>query len=137
MTDTQATTQGLSNIREELHPLIKDAIKLGYKVFAPTEGLRDKVEYVYFTDGTRIGYCEYNQLEGFCFSTVHKPSRQNGTGGSVVRGLDYYEGIADYIPQSMAYVPSWWNCGQVEKYRDFEQFNKNRHSQKPLIEIVE
>lgn len=90
-----------------------DSIKAeGLQVFGPEK----LTSYVFFTDGTRIGYGQYNSVGGIKFSTVHKPCRECGTGFQ-----------ADSIKEALSFAPFWaTGTDAVRKYKDFEEFkNKN------------
>ena len=98
-----------------------DSIKAqGLQVYGPEE----LSSYVFFTDGTRIGYAQNARVEGISFSTVHKPSSQVGTGFKV----DSMQGALDHSPA--------WAYGRdrsaVVKYKDFAEF-KGKYWQ-PLVQ---
>lgn len=97
--------------------LIADLKALGFTVYGPQK----LTTYVYFTDGTRIGYAQNDRLEGVKYSTVHKANLNSGTGFEAVsptRALDL--------------VPHWWTGQAPTKYPDFESFRK-QHWQ-PLVQ---
>jgi len=100
---------------------IIDSIKAqGLQVFGPEK----LTTYAYFTDGTRIGYVQSARVEGISYSTVHKPSRQVGTGFKV-----------DSVQGALAHSPVWAYGGDrsaVVKYKDFAEF-KGKHWQ-PLVQ---
>ena len=55
----------------------------GYRCFHPQyySNRNEKPTYCYITDGTNIGYMQSNNFGcALCFSSVHKPSRENGMG---------------------------------------------------------
>ena len=66
--------------------IIDRAKSLGLQVYAPS----NLTSYIYVTDGTNIGYCQYDKIEGESFSTVHKPCKSNGTGFGVDRMNDIF-----------------------------------------------
>lgn len=98
-----------------------DSIKdKGLQVYGPEK----LTTYVFFTDGARVGYAQYDRLEGVKYSTVHKANKYNGTGFS-----------AKSAEEALAYAPSWAGqgyLGSVVKYRDFDEF-KTKYWQ-PLVQ---
>ncbi len=131
---TETTTHAIENFHVELHNLIKDLINDGLKVYAPKKGLDPKLTYFYYTDGTRIGYAQFDRLNGLCFHTVHIPSTLNGAGAQASDGWDYFDGIILHAREGLSYVPSWWKYGAVEKYRDFAHFQKKHWTE--LLEVI-
>lgn len=103
-----------------IQQLIDDIKADGLQVFGP----EDLTSYVYFTDGTRIGYAQYDSMFGDKFSTVNKPCKQCGTGYRV-----------DTPEQALAIIPSWApsaDRSMVRKYKDFEEFKKSNWQ--PLVQ---
>lgn len=103
-----------------IQQLIDDIKADGLQVFGPEK----LTSYVYFTDGTRIGYVQYDPMSGEKFSTVNKPCKQCGTGYRV-----------DTAQQALVIIPSWANSADrsmVRKYKDFEEFKKNNWQ--PLVQ---
>lgn len=98
-----------------------DSIKAqGLQVFGP-EKLKS---YVFFTDGTRIGYAQYSNFDGVKFSTVNKPCKECGTGFQ-----------ADSIQDALSFAPAWaynYQSSAVRKYKDFEEFKKKNWQ--PLVQ---
>lgn len=93
-----------------IQQLIDDIKAEGLQVFGP----ENLTSYVWFTDGTRIGYGQYNNFDGAKFSTVHKACRECGTGFQ-----------ADSIEQALSFAPSWASSADrsaVRKYKDFDEF---------------
>ena len=121
----------------ELQETARDAIKDGLKVFVSelSQHWPGKKRSFYVTDGTRIGSIEYSGPAGIKFATVHMAGRGNGTGAIVSDGWQYHDGIIAKVRESLAHVPDWWNHGRVEKYTDFDHFNKAVHKGK-LIEVT-
>lgn len=100
--------------------LIDDLKAKGLQVFGPEK----LTSYVWFTDGTRIGYVQYNNVGGVSFSTVHKPCKECGTGFA-----------AQDAQAALGLAPHWASSGDVaavRKYKDFEDF-KTRNWQ-PLVQ---
>jgi hypothetical protein len=56
--------------------IIKAVLGTGLKVYMRSV----KDSYLYFTDGTRVGYLQYNPVGGLQIGTVHKPNTRTGTG---------------------------------------------------------
>ena len=94
--------------------LLIDSIKRdGFQVYGPEK----LTSYVFFTDGERIGYAQYNNFfEGAKFSTVHKANKQTGKG---------FE--AKDAQSALCHAPHWASQSDrasVVKYRDFADFQK-------------
>ena len=80
--------------------------------------------YVWFTDGKRIGYVQYNGYEGVKYSTVHKANKKTGTGFS-----------AQDAQAALEFAPHWASDADrksVVKYSDFAEF-QNKYWQ-PLVQ---
>ena len=100
--------------------LIDNLKKEGFKVYGPEK----LTSYVWFTDGERIGYGQYNNMEGVKYSTVHKPNTQTGTGFH-----------AQDAQAALGFAPHWASDSDrksVIKYRDFAEF-KTKYWQ-PLVQ---
>jgi hypothetical protein len=100
--------------------LIEDLKKQGYDVYGPQE----LTSYVFFTDGTRIGYAQHDNMRGRTYTTVHVPNRHTGTGFQVQDAR-----------AALAFAPDWAyqrDRDSVMKYQDFEHFRR-RHWQ-PLVQ---
>lgn len=81
--------------------------------------------YFYFTKDNKIGYCQYENLLGFKFSTVNKPCKECGTGFSL---QNYMQGIAEPTIQNaldcFIIAPNWARPSEraaVKKYKSMEE----------------
>ena len=91
--------------------LITLAKSKGLQVYAPS----NLTSYIYITDGIRVGYCQFNNVGGESFSTVHKPCKSNGTGFMV-----------DHMDDVFIVKPQWISGSTtVNKYKSFENFQAN------------
>jgi hypothetical protein len=84
----------------------------GYEVYGPEK----LTSYVYFTDGTHIGYVQYNPVGGVSYSSVHMPCRECGTGFQ-----------AQDAQEALKLAPSWAykrDTDAVRKYKDFATFKR-------------
>lgn len=100
--------------------LLIDNIKSqGLQVFGPEK----LTTYVFFTDGTRIGYAQYNNFDGAKFSTVNKPCKECGTGFQAKDAQD-----------ALSFAPAWAGSSRdfVVKYKDFAEFKAKNWQ--PLVE---
>ena len=107
-------------ITPQMQQLIDDIKAEGLLVFGP----EDLSSYVFFTDGIRVGYAQYDKREGVSYSTTHKACRTVGTGFKV-----------DSLQEALLFAPAWADNRQraaVCKYKDFEEF-KSQNWQ-PLIQ---
>jgi len=105
-------------------PAVKEMIDMFKSKGLTVYGPKELTTYVWFTDGTRIGYAQCSRYDGVTYSTVHMPNRETGTGFS-----------AKDVEEALSFAPSWVYPPQarsVIKYRDFEHF-RSRHWQ-PLVQ---
>lgn len=99
--------------------LIDSLKEKGFTVYGPEK----LTSYVYFTDGTRIGYAQYDNMRGVSYSTVHMPCTNCGTGFQ-----------AQDAQAALEFAPNWARSHEreaVRKYKDFETFAR-KHWQ-PLV----
>lgn len=104
-----------------IQALINSLKKKGYEVYGP----EDLSTYIYFTDGKRIGYAQYDTWRGVSYTTVHIPNRYTGTGFG-----------AQDAQAALGFAPHWASQSDrdsVMKYRDFEHF-QSKHWQ-PLVKL--
>lgn len=92
--------------------LIDSLKEKGYEVYGP-----EKLStYVYFTDGKRIGYVQYNNVGGTKYTTVHMPNKYTGTGFQ-----------AEDAEGALAFAPHWASPSDrnsVIKFQNFETFKR-------------
>jgi len=89
-----------------------------------------KPSYFHFVEGNNIGYCQYDDLCGIKFSTVHKPCKECGTGFGC-------QGMYEVIPsitveearRAFIIAPHWARSNDVaavKKYSGWEEYsNRN------------
>lgn len=78
--------------------------------------------YLWFTDGTRIGYLQEG-AGGFTLCTVHKPNHTSGTGYQIARDVGDFT-KADLV-RCFAAQPHWAYASEaksVVKYRGMAHF---------------
>lgn len=83
----------------------------------------DKDSWLYFTDGTHIGYLEVSRLGGYHLATVHIPNKSSGTGYSIERDSD--ELTKEDLLRCFIHAPHWARSADrdpVVKWRNMEQF---------------
>lgn len=106
---------------DERSRLIALAHKLGCVVYQ-----RDPNEdtWFYYTDGTSIGYVQFPRREASKMHSVHKPSKQAGTGFDAGAPA-----TAEDMRRAMAmHTPGWATTSersQVVKWEDWDDFHKN------------
>ena len=108
-----------------------DAIKAaGFKAYM--RGPSDT--WIFFTDGTRIGYLQNDRLEGFKLATVHVPNQTTGTGFSLgpVEKLDKAT-----LETSFATAPPWAYRRDVESVRKWQNWEDLRRSSTFNLEYAE
>ncbi len=76
--------------------------------------------YLFFTDGTKIGYLQVGLGGGYSLSTVHIPNKSTGTGFGVAdpNVLD-----REALEKALIHTPHWVGrdaANTVRKYRDME-----------------
>ncbi len=89
-----------------------------------------KPSYFHFVEGNNIGYCQYDDLCGIKFSTVHKPTKDIGTGFGC---QDIYEVIPEITlkeaRRAFIIAPHWARSIEVESVRKFsgwEEYSKQK-----------
>lgn len=117
--------------RKKFKLFVEKLKSFGFKVYL--NKLSSPYNYAVFTDGKNIGYMEkahFNQ-EGVKFSTVHKPSRNYGT-GFACREKDSPVVLSELTPeiarQTFATIPPYftnWVQEPIRKYEDFEDWKRN------------
>ena len=101
-------------LRNYLRELVKD----GFRVYV-TAGNRPTT-YAHFTKDDKIGYVQYNNMDGLTFSTVHKPNQHCGTGFSVDATVKPELCFLD--------APGWAGSRSRQglvKYKNWQQFADN------------
>lgn len=102
-----------------IQQFIEQAKEQGFSVHAPEK----LSSYFYFSKDNKVGYCQYTNVRGVSFSTIHKPNTSTGTGFA-----------ADSFEDALRTVPSWASLhSSVIKYNSLNEF-LNNHWQ-PLISI--
>jgi hypothetical protein len=107
----------------------------GFEVY-----MRDPSDtYLYFTDGTRIGYMQESRWGGFDLNTVHKPNTQSGTAFGVMQGVDDF--TKDDLAKCFTFSPAWASGdlrASAKKWKDMDTFLKsdNWHAGFRLIEVA-
>ena len=103
----------------------KELKQNGFDVYLPI--VNHGHTWCHFVKDNNIGYVEYGRF-GWNFATVHKPSKQNGTGFSV-----YRDDCDPTIKKAMYCfcVCPWQNHGKVEKYKSWEDYMS-----KPVNNII-
>jgi hypothetical protein len=108
----------------------------GFDVYAPAAGA---LSFLFFTDGTRIGYLQHDDGGSYSLSTVHIPNRTSGTGFRVTEGS---EGPLAFTRESLErafiHAPNWAfsrDRESVRKWPDMAAFIKG-HGLK-LVKIAE
>lgn len=106
-----------------LDTAIPAIIKAGFSVY-----MRNPDDtWLYFTDGTRIGYLQASRMgSAYSLSTVHVPSSQHGTGFAAGELQSDNELTAETLSRAFMHAPHWaHDTGSVRKWRDFEAFKKS------------
>ncbi len=110
----------------------------GYRCFHPQyySNRNEKPTYCYITDGTNIGYMQSNDLGyALSFSSVHKPSRENGMGCGVADNV-LLKNVTKELVERTFDTPKWVKTKPI-KYASWEDYIKNSLTGKICEEIVE
>lgn len=102
---------------QERARLLAMAHALGCKVY---QRKPETDTWFYFTDGTNIGYAQFPRREASKLCSVHKPSKQVGTGfdaGTPATG-------ADMLRAMTMHAPGWAHrdARHVVKWKSWEEF---------------
>lgn len=116
-----------------------DAIaNLGFAVYQPTTGQKT---YLYYTDGTRIGYLQKGDFGGLSISTVHIPNRTTGTGFQATDAADPALVLTrSELERGFMHAPSWASSDDrkaTHKWADMAAFLKSRGNIVPLEMVRE
>lgn len=98
---------------------------LGFDVYRSPE--KKWQSYLFFTDGTRIGYMEAGYFNGLRLSTVHVPNRQCGAGFSLTDDGDSVPVTRESLESAFVEAPRWASAADraaVRKWADWETFNE-------------
>lgn len=102
-----------------IQQLIAQAKEQGFSVYAPEKSS----SYFYFSKDNKIGYCQYTNMRGVIFSTVHKAKPSTGTGFA-----------ADSFDDALSIMPPWASSNStVIKYNSLTEFLE-KHWQ-PLVKL--
>ena len=110
----------------------------GYRCFHPrySSSFNEKPTHCYITDGTNIGYMQSNDLGcALSFSSVHKPSRENGMGCGVADNVLLKNVTKELVERTFG-TPKWVKTKPI-KYASWEDYIKNSLTGKICVEIVE
>ena len=122
-----------------IEPETLDAIaKLGFAVYQPADGHKT---YLFYTDGTRIGYLQKGDFGGLSISTVHIPNRTTGTGFQVTDDAAPALVLTrSELERGFLHAPEWAGTAAREatrKWPDMAAFLKGRGSINPLEMVRE
>ena len=110
----------------------------GYRCYSPryASSFNEKPTYCYITDGTNIGYMQLNDLGcALSFSSVHKPSRENGMGCVIADDVSLDKVTKGLVERTFG-TPKWVKTKPI-KYASWEDYIKNSLTGKICKEIVE
>ncbi len=121
-------------VKEELKEVINLMLKDGVKVYAHIWDYKkdNVITYVHFVEGNKIGYVQVEYYGGLKYSTVHKPSKDNGTGFGI-DPLDM-DSILNY--SQAFYVPFWARRYSATPWDNWEDYVNHQHY-KNFVEITE
>lgn len=97
---------------------------------------KPKDTWLYFTDGTRIGYLQEHPYRGVCTSSVHVPNGDTGTGFQIDDGIA--EITFDNLARAFCIAPSWAFSryrASVVKFRSMDAFINSCMFNRDLVEV--
>ena len=101
--------------KDAIQELINEAKAQGFTVYAPEK----LTTYFYYTTGEKIGYCQWDRVQGRSFSTVHKPCNENGTGFKV-----------DSFQEGFCFAPHWArSAAGIVKFNSWDEFSRKHWQQ--------
>ena len=104
---------------------------LGYRVFVPVSGLKT---YLFYELKGQIAYMQ-NDQRGLVISTVHKPSRGNGSGYHIAEGLPDKPSASE-LNRAFVFRPNWASGDAMPtKYKSVSEFLDSR-AVVPLKELT-
>lgn len=83
-------------------------------------------DFLYFTDGTRIGYLENTRLAGLRLTSVHAPNPQTGTGFLIAEFIAPNQIDRALLSQAFILVPEHSadaNASRRTKWRSWDEFH--------------
>lgn len=86
------------------------------------------MSYLHFGNETGVGYAQYDPMEGWSFSSVHKPCRACGTSFQLETKLQPSVLMALHAMSTVA--PHWASAADreaVRKYSSIEDFVNSQH----------
>ena len=112
----------------EMIALIKSC---GYRVFIRPSTRNVENEYCFYTDGTRIGYAQWSGYRS-SVGSVHKPSRENGTGYRVSEKIN-----RETLDYAINLVKPGWDrsAAPVVKYANWDAYHSANKFNSELIEV--
>jgi hypothetical protein len=100
--------------------IIQAVADAGFDVYMRNE--RDT--YLFFTDGTNIGYLQQSSASGLSLSTVHKPSHTHGTGYRITDHLQQIN--AEALRPAFMLHPAWAPSVSLEAIRKWSSMDEYR-----------
>lgn len=98
--------------------IIKRVQECGFDVYMRNA---EKDTWLHFVRGDDIGYLQYRPYEGFTFGTVHKPSKDHGTGYQVERHVGDFD--KERLERCFDTCPAWArNRHTIRKYSGIDEF---------------
>lgn len=101
-------------------------LKNGYKVYAvPPDDRSSSRTWLYFEKDGRIAYAQADYAASVHLSSVHKPSREHGTGFRMTE-LSIIPTLEDAEAALNCVAPTWCNRIKrtIQKYSSFAEYQK-------------
>ena len=114
-----------------LNSFANELLNNGFRLLVPVE----PSTYCHYEKGGNLGYCQRDYFGGLTFSTVHKPSKENGTGFRVSDAT--YEPTIKDAESAFRVAPFLANSKGILKYTSFDDYLKYPTNQIIKCEIIE
>lgn len=110
----------MKHLLENLMPQVREYAELLLKNgFDIAIYEKPNCRWITFGKDGNLGYCQYDKVFGWSFSTVHKPCKEYGTGFRVTENI-WNPTIKD--AEIVFQRPSWANRSIVKRYDNLEEY---------------
>ncbi len=122
----KTTKQLIDNLKEGiLKDFANELLNNGFRLLILKNRDSRSVTWFHYELNGQIGYCQEGNFGGLTFSTVHKPSREAGTGYGLHDGFNSnYEPTIEDAKQAFILKPNWARNDNFTpiKYKSLEEY---------------
>lgn len=130
------TQNHISALPQELAEYAKLLLSNGFRLMVSTSV--DRPTWIHFEKGGKVGYCSFEKWRGFNFSTIHKPSKEVGTGYRILSGIE--TPTTAHAEKTLVERAEWAHrkdAKYVKKYASLDEYaDKNAWCSPVIIEPV-